>query len=531
MSHAADFTSRQEIILLAIEIEALDAASALDSAMDDAVIRAVDRHGAVDASAGLLLTLFARRGPELSGSLWARLPVPIRKEMVRPMFRIQPQITARSLGARNLSDCLAMTADPALHDAVAVALTTTFVADSEMCLAALLPPARDRLAFVLAERAGREADVAPHWIAKLPPPGLHRATLAFAFGVLLSGRQIPFDAITAGFTGKEWEFLMTKAQERGTELASGSINMLFRKAPAASRPRAPSIKRQPVQGPDQPALTDSARASAIAAAALTADAQALADLTAQAGRIAGPTWRREAQNAILRRALAIGARGFKAGLPHAEVAAAIIVHRLERGETSVLRRRAWTAIRPDRRFTLLMQLMGNFEGGSVTSTEASLADVATAILAMTGAMRDVLILHLVTHLGGHPAMTDAVLDRIAEMKALWQDEILIALARVYALRGNSERARQQMQSARSASQDRQRDIAFERLGGLLDDTSSIPLEPVEAIVSTLATVSAPDLPAAMQLCFDRLPRHEIDFVVAEVISRGRAADAFPDIAM
>jgi hypothetical protein len=175
--------------------------------------------------------------------------------------------------------------------------------------------------------------------------------------------------------------------------------------------------------------------------------------------------------------------------------------------------------------------MASLDGGSVTPTEARLKDVVTTILAMTGAMRDVLILHLVTHLGRHPAMTDVVLDRIAEMKAQWHDEILIALARIYALRGNLEKARQQMQSARSTSQDRQRDIAFGRLAGLLGDASSVPLESVEAIVSTLATVSAPDLAAAMRLCFDRLPRHEIDFVVAEVISRGRAADAFPDLAM
>lgn len=527
-----DTRSRQEIILLAVEIEALDAAGALDAAMDDEVIRAVDRHGAIDANAGLLLTLFARRGTNISGLLWERLPLSARNELVRPMFRIQPQVAARSLGARNLRNCLVLAADPSLHDAVAAALITTFVANSEICLAALLPPARARLALVLAERAGRETDAAPDWILQLPPQARHRATLAFAFGVLLSGRQIPFDAVTAGFAEKDWELLMLKAQERGIEVASsGSIDMLLSKAPASSRPRTTSIKRQPAQGPGQPALTDSARASVIIASALTAEAPALAELTAQAGLIAGPTWRREAQIAIFRRALAIGAHGYKPGLPHAEVGSAIIVHRLERGDTGVLRRRAWTAIRPDRRFTLLMRLMGSLDDGSVTITAARLEDVVTAILAMAGAMRDVLILHLLTHLSRHPAMSDAVLDRIAGTKALWQDEILIALARIYALRGKSEKARQQMQSARLTSQDRQRDIAFERLGGLLDDASSVPLESVEAIVSTLATVSAPDLPAAMRLCFDRLPRHEVDFVVAEVISRGRAADAFPDIAI
>ena len=530
MSHTADFTLSPEIILLAVEIEALDAAGALDSAMDEAVIRAVERHGAVDASAGLLLTLFARRGAEISGHLWEKLPLPIRKGLVRPMFRIQPQIVARSMGARNLYYCLTLTADPSLHDTVAAALSTTFVADSEICLTALLPPARDRLAFVLAERAGRETDSVPDWILQLPPQASHRATLAFAFGVLISRRQIPFDAVTAGFSEKDWEFLMAKAQERGTEIASaGSIDMLLRKAPASSRPPTSSGKRQPAQGPERPALTDSTRASIIIVSALTADAPALAELTAQTGRISGPTWRREAQNAIFKRALAIGARGLKAGLPHAEVGSAIIVHRLERGDTSVLRRRAWKAIRPDRRFTLLMELMGSLEGGSVTPTDARLQDVVTATLAMAGAMRDVLILHLLTHLSRHPAMTAAVLDRIAAMQAQWQDEILIALARTYALRGNVEKARLQMQSARSTSEDRQRDIAFRRLGGLLDDASSVPLESVEAIVSTLATVSAPDLPAAMQLCYDRLPRHEIDFVVAEVISRGRAAEAFPDL--
>jgi hypothetical protein len=241
-----------------------------------------------------------------------------------------------------------------------------------------------------------------------------------------------------------------------------------------------------------------------------------------------PTWRNEAQSALFQRALAIGANGIgmRAGLSHAEIGSIVAVQRLESGETNVLRRRAWGRVRADQRFTLLMQLMVNLETGRVIPTEARLDDVVTAVLGMADATRDVLALHLVTHLGRFPAMTSAVLDRISDMKGNWKDEILVALARVHALRGNSAKAQELMKLSQSTSEERLREKALERLRCLLNCSASVPAEPVGAVLSALATVSAPDLPAAMKLCLDHLPEIASEFVVADVIARGRAADAF-----
>jgi len=532
-----------EIVLLAMEIDALDAAGALDASTDDEVLGVVERHGGADASAGLLLTLFARRGPPCAGLLWRRMSAPSREALIGPMFRIQPQVSARSLGAANLRDSLAVIADPRLHDAIAGALATTFVTGSEICLDVLLPPARDRLAPVLAERAGRDTDTVPDWVARLPDHARGRATMAFAFGALLAKREASFSALTASFTAQDWDTMLTRARERGAEMPSGSVELLLRSArPSAGSRDASFSHRDPATqrrraapsrgalGEDPRALTDCEQACAIVAATLAADAEALSGLAASAGRINAPTWRREAQTAVFRRALAIGARGVPAGLPRADVGSAIVLHRLARGDTSVLRRRAWGAIRADRRFTLLLEVVARLEDGSVAPTEVRLQDVATAVLAMTDATREVLTLHFLTQLGRLAAMTDVILDRIAAAPGRWKDEIFIALARIHALRGNAAKAQIEMSAAQSTSEDRMRETAFERLNGLLGDAGSVPAEPLDAIVSALATVSAPDLPAAMRLCFARMPRPDIDFVVADVISRGRAADAFPELA-
>lgn len=545
----------EDIVLLAMEIEALDAACALDAATDNAVLGAVGRHGAVAAVAGLMLALFVRRGPVHSNILWLRLPLALRNHLARLMFQIQPQVAARSLGAENLRVLLAAAIDPELHDAIADALAATLVADSEFCLAALLPAARDKLAVVLAERAGREAGDMPAWIAQLPEQSRARAKMALGFGALLARRGTAFETFSANFSPSDWESIMVMARERAADLGSGSIDMLVKKSPPSSRISGDVWKERQARatsaeetvshlsgngaasssrsafggdGFDRRVETDSERATAIVVSARTANASELTDLLLRARRIEKPTWRYEAQNAVLRRALAIGdqSKGIAAGLSRAEIGAAIVVQRLECGETSVLHRSAWTRISADRRFTLLMEVMTNLERGILVATEARLSDVLAAALAMTDAMRDVLVLHLLTNLGRLPCMTDAVLDRLSNMEGQWKDEIFTALARVYALRGKQEKARKLMQLAQSAFEERLRAKAFERLHCLLNDSASIPAEPVRAVMSALATVSAPDLPEAVQMCFERLPHKMSEFVVADVIARGRAVDAF-----
>jgi hypothetical protein len=533
----------EEIILSAIEIETLDAAGALGAANDEQVLRIVERQGAIATAAGLLLTLFSRRGPRHAGVLWKRLPILVRNDLARLMLSIQPHITARSLGADNLREVLAATVDSHLHGIVADVLAGTFVANSEICLLEMQSEARDKLAVALAERAGRESEVTPDWIQQLPQPTRQRAIVGAAFGALVARQETSFERFAAGFSADYWNTMMAMVQERAAELDSTGIAIFLKIAPGSAQGRSLSspqcqeivATRSPptavLAGSHEPvAETDAASAAAIIASAEGASANELVRLMQRTSAIVKPTWRREAQRAVLRRLLATEDKRikFELGLSREDVGAAIVVRRLEHGDTSVLRRRVWTRIAADRRFTLLMELLANLETGIVAASKCRLDDVASAVLVAPGPMREVLALHFITNLGRLPEMTDAILNRFECMRGMWKDDILTALARVYALRGDETRAQELMRLALSTSEDRLRATAMGRLRYLLDHSDSIPAEPVGALVSALATVSAYDLPAAVQLCFERLPKMVSEFLVADVIARGHAADAFAE---
>jgi hypothetical protein len=542
MSSPRALGQNEEIILSAIEIETLDAAGALGAANDEQVLRIVERQGAVAAVAGLLLTLFSRRGPRHAGALWKQLPILTRNDLARLMFSIQPQITARSLGADNLREVLAATVDSHLHGIVADVLAGTFVANSEICLLEMHSGARDKLAVALAERAGRELETTPNWIHQLPQLTRQRAIVGTAFGALAARRETSFERFAAAFGADDWHTMMAMVQERASELGPSGIAILLKIAPESTQGRSASslpchevgATRSPptavLAGSHEPVVeTDAKSAAAIIASAEGASANELVRLMQCASEIVKPTWRREAQGAILRRLLATEDKRIKFwGLSRADLGAAIVVQRLEHGDTSVLRRRVWTRIAADRRFTLLMVLLAKLETGMVVASKCRLDDVASAVLAAPGPMREVLALHFITNLGRLPDMTDAILNRFERMRGMWKDDILTALARVYALRGDATRAQELMRLALSTSEDRLRVAAMGRLRYLLDHSDSVPAELVGALVSALATVSACDLPAAVQLCFERLPKMVSEFLVADVIARGHAADAFAE---
>src|ERR1700730_15919938 len=130
--------SPEDVILLAIELEALDAADALDVAAERDVVRAVHRHAATPAVAGLLLALFARAAPGAAARVWGQVAAALRDELARLMLAINAQVAVGALGAINLRDLLDRTADPWLHGRVAHALAVAVVPDSEVCLAVLL---------------------------------------------------------------------------------------------------------------------------------------------------------------------------------------------------------------------------------------------------------------------------------------------------------------------------------------------------------------------------------------------------------
>lgn len=523
-------TENEDIILLAVEIEILDAAQALDAASDEDVLRIIERHGPTPAVAGLLLTLFEKRG----ASAWQKIDLTVRDDLARLMLMVQPQVAVRALGASNLHVVLMATMDSHLHEMIAKALAATLVANSEICLSAMNPKAREVLVCALAERSGREVGTGPDWFAQLTESEGRRAAIAMAFGALVARRQDSFAVLAARFCAEDWSAMLGMAQSRAMELGSGSIELLLAHAPAAEERLAkPDAAEQGDRArarflPTSIAPTDAGKAGAILAAASTARAGDLAQLAALTRLIGKPTWRREAQTALLRRLLATGARlpGVIAGLAYSDVTTEIVVHKLALGETAILKSRAWARIRTDRRFSLLINAMLNLERGALVPTEVRLTEVTDAVLAMPDAMCGVLALHLVTHLGQLPDMPAATLDRLSGVTGEWQNEILTALARTHALRGNSAKAQNFMRVAQGLSSERLRSNALERLHQLLDYPASVPMEPVSAVVAALATVSGADLPAAMRLCFDRLPANVTEFLVADVIARGRAADAF-----
>ena len=523
-------TADEDIILLAVEIETLDAAQALDAASDDDVLRIIERHGPAPAVAGLLLTLFEKRG----ATLWQRINVNVRGDLARLMLLIQPQVAVRTLGASNLRVVLLATMDSRLHDMIAEALAATMVPDSEICLSAMSPKAREVLLCALAERSGREVGTVPDWFAQHTVSDRGRAAIALAFGALVARRHDLFAILAAGFSAEDWSAMLQLAQSRAVELGSGSIDLLLAHAPTPNERLAKLDDAEASDGESGQCLskgipqTDADKAGAILAAAPTARAVDLAQLAALTRLIGKPTWRREAQTALLRRLLATDARlsGVVAGLAYSEVAAEIVVHKLALGETAILKSRAWARIRTDRRFSILMNTMLRLERGAIVPTVVRLTEIADAVLAMPDAMGGVLALHFVTHLGQLPDMPAATLDRVSGVTGEWQNEILTALARTHALRGNSAKAQSCMRLAQGLSSERMRGNALERLHQLLDNPASVPMEPVSAVVSALATVSGADLPAAMRLCFDRLPANVNEFLVADVIARGRAVDAF-----
>src|SRR5260221_2686457 len=231
MSLQAGLSENEEVVLLAMEIAALDAASALDSAVDEEVLQAVERHGPVPAVAGLVLTFFSRMEAGRASLLWRRLAVAVRNDLVRLILAIQPQVTVRSLGVLNLQDCLRSAADTQFHEAVAQGIASAFVSESESCLEFLLPAARDKLALILAERSGREADRRPAFISKLPEHSQRRSVRAMAFGALIACRRAFFSEAVGGFFDEDWQAMMGNAKKSADELGSARISMLLTSAP------------------------------------------------------------------------------------------------------------------------------------------------------------------------------------------------------------------------------------------------------------------------------------------------------------
>ncbi|WP_315831878.1 hypothetical protein [Bradyrhizobium prioriisuperbiae] len=64
---------------------------------------------------------------------------------------------------------------------------------------------------------------------------------------------------------------------------------------------------------------------------------------------------------------------------------------------------------------------------------------------------------------------------------------------------------------------------------MLEDPCAVPADAHRAVAATLAAVAGSDLREAIDLCLAHLSPVDSEFLVADVIARGRAADAFAEL--
>jgi hypothetical protein len=551
MTHGPERADFAKIVFLAIEIEALGDEDAFDGVLEADVLHTVEQNGQALAVAGMVLTLLSRLKSGQASRLWSKIPVVYRNALLPHMVTLQPQVTVRSLGAAGLRDVLKQIPDSQLHDKIADALSSVLVPDSESCLEVLFPAACERLAVALAERYGRAGEPLPDAMSVLPKLARTKVLRASAFGALRACLHALFAEITVDFLHDDWEAMMTTAKKRAADMNSASVAMLLAAVPDSVRSAEDGIRTSaalPGVGEHDrakqrndlvfafPAASDADRLGGIdTAPGIIAFARqaAIGDMPMLAGKsaeIQGRSWRTEARSAVLRRALELRVKlpGLRSELPRYAVAAVIAEVRLGRGETAVLQRSTWRSIGADRKFSLLSAAVSLLEVNAIVPTMTRLDQVAQAILSLEGAMRDVLGLRFVTNLGSCSEMRVETLDRFAQANGHWQDEVVAAVARSHALRGQTETAHALMDTARRLSEKRARDASMNRLFLILENPALVPTDKVRAVVSALATVSGADLREAVELCFECLPTAEREFVAADVIARGRAADAFAD---
>jgi hypothetical protein len=549
---------REQLVFLAVELEALAKAGEFDSLAETEIVQAVERFGPTPLVAGLLLFFCARAEPGQVADLWNRLTLGRRRDVGRAMLSVNAVAAVRSLGVERLLELLRDTTDPLFHDHVVGALCAIVVPESERCLPLLSPSAQAVLASVLAERAGRECLDVPAWIEQLTGPTRGRARIGLAFGRLLARRREPFAAVVTEFSPDDWQAFAALLAIRAPQVGQHGFEFLLpyrRKFPgSADLPwpsdleRAPRLRSRSAAAAADDAspngggplgmadidltaaaeTSDAERAAAIVARAPAASAQDLDRLLDLSNRIRLPTWRREARQAVLRRAaqLSVTVPGLLNGLPRAAILDEIIAARLTRGDVAVTSRRAWQRLHLHRRFTLLGRLISDLKAGAITPTIARFSTLGRAITEMPAPLNLILATRVIETLAGHAELNEEMLDAWTGIDAVGRFDLLSALGHAHALRGRGEHARELMRLAGVEAERELEADALRRLFELLEHKVELPVEPVIAVSSVLATISDECLPEAIRACIARLPAAMSEGVIADVIARGRSTIAF-----
>jgi hypothetical protein len=549
-------SEREQLIFLAVELEALAEAGEFDSLAETEIVRAAERFGPTPPVAGLLLFFCARAAPRQVADVWSRLPPRQRHGIGRAMLSVNAIGAVSSLGIERLQELLRETPDPVFQDRVVGALCAIVVPESDRCLPLLFPSAQAVLASALAERAGRECGEVPAWIGTLTGATKRRAKISLAFGVLSARRPEQFDAVVSEYSPDDWNGFAALLATRAPEVGLRGFEFLrpYREkfpdglAWPCDVERSPSLhgRAEVIAANDAPTggdgwsinadidattavnASDAQRAAAIIALAPAASAQDLSRLLEMSNQVGLPTWYREARQAVLRRAVQLSIRmpGLLHGLARVAILDEIIAARLTRGDVAVTGRRAWRRLHLHRRFTLLGRLISDLEARVVAPTVARFLALGRAITEMPAPLNLVLATRAVEALAAHAELSDQILDAWAGMNDEWRFDLLSTIGHAYALRGKGEHAREVMRLAgREAERELEAD-ALRRLLELLEHKIDLPIEPVRAVSSVLATISNDGLSEAVRTCIARLPSAMSEFVIADVIARGRSAVAF-----
>ncbi|MGD9712900.1 MAG: hypothetical protein AB7V46_12645, partial [Thermomicrobiales bacterium] len=486
----------------------------------------ISSHGVGVVVSGVMLAHLLRIGEARATQFMKRIEPPVRLELVQAMLSTQPQAVTRILSARIFQELLAECADPTFHDHVAAAFESHVVADSQICLPFMTEAARLRHAAFLAERAGRSDGADPDWIVEIDPLLGGKLQPAFCFG-LLCGRYAERFRETSGRLDRPgWNELQKRVQGRSFELTpqgsdiyievrdargliSDESNLKLSRPPAAHR-GAPA--REPHPG----------HRLRMRAADCLADE--IPSLLVEATALQSPAWRLEVRLALLRRALVLGApiSHFAFGLGRGQLAAEITAFRVESGHLEKIASRSWRRIALDRRFQLLSLLM------SADTDTAWTGVILDAILKMPDAVRGILAERFLAVFGQSSSVTKQQLARLSQEGVL-HDDVLVVLARTYALRGEAAVAKAVMQKAEALADARRAREVVKRLKEIISDPGAAPLDIVPAVTSSLAGLGGADLSSALKLCREALSPQVYQSVVADVVVRGRAIEAFAEI--
>lgn len=512
------------LLELAVELEAVADGGVPDISTDDQLLHAVSGKPMGAVLAGIVLAHLMRVEPDRVGRFLEALPASTLADFVAQAMSVQGQAAARVLGAARLRDALLVSRGLEFHDHVAAALSLSIIPDSDICLTVMLPRARRQLGSALAERAGRSEGTMPEWPDS--DSALARDVLpAFCFG-LLSGRfAARFPHIAMSLDHAAWRDLQKLVQSRQVELTPSGIGLFVAARDAAgafAAERPMKLSRAPAGR--APETTRAADGRALCKRAEAASAEEIPALLPAAAALTSATWRREAQVTLLRRAIETGAgvSPFGFGLSRTDLAAELAAARVLNGDLRRLGGKSWSRIELDRRFRILSRLLT--EPGR---DEQETSCLSQAIAAMPGAVRGILVERFVT-MHGHTGRADGEVEQLLRGAAL-DGEGMAFLARTHALRADATRASEAARAAGLQSDQRASHDAVQRLKQLLQRPADVPGPLVPAVTSALAMMDGDDLSNAVALCRSSLRVREYECVVADLIVRGRALEAFGEL--